>query len=213
MTFNFSAGRSSLNFVATRHGTDPYLLERWVGVADLSDWIRQSTLIDDPGPLDVPDLVRARSVRHLLTELLRFATGDGLPLDDAARARLNDLAGLPRLKFQVGADGQVARTGSLDALLAEITSDALDLVSNPVTLARVGWCAAPECRLPFLDRAGAGRRRWCSTTCRTRHNSSSYRFRREFRRRSGQPDQPAASTDATPALASASAFSLPGSPA
>jgi predicted RNA-binding Zn ribbon-like protein len=85
---------------------------------------------------------------------------EAAPLAEADVALLNELAAAPGPRLELGADGRVRRTGTIDQSLAALVRDALDLMAGP-DLARVKDCANDRCTRLYVDVSRAGSRRWC----------------------------------------------------
>jgi predicted RNA-binding Zn ribbon-like protein len=177
VTFGYVSDRPVLDFVATvaeRGSTD---LEMLRTPADLAAWIRGAGLVDDAGSLSAADLDRARALREaayvLVTALL-----DGTRPPARARAAVNAAASRPGPRPVLGAGGAVRRTGGLDAALAALAADVVDLHTGP-DRALLSWCADPLCTRPFVDRSRGRRRRWCGMRgCGDRAKAAAYRARR-----------------------------------
>jgi predicted RNA-binding Zn ribbon-like protein len=176
VTFEFIADRPALDFVATlaeRGTTDVEGLRR---PTDLRAWIRQSGLVDDPGRLTEPDLIRAKAAREAMFELLA-ALINGEPPPAAARRAVNAAAAAPGPRPTLDAKGQVTRSGGLDAALSALAADVLDLHDSP-DRQLLHWCADDRCTRPFVDRSRGGRRRWCGMRgCGDRAKAAAYRQR------------------------------------
>jgi predicted RNA-binding Zn ribbon-like protein len=175
--FEFGSDRPALDFVATvaeRGTTD---LEALRTPADLAEWIRGSGLVDDVGTLRPADLERARAVREALFDLLR-ALLDGQPPPPAARRTANAAAAGPGPRPVLDADGGLRHRGGLEAALAALATDVLDLhgdADRPL----LHWCADSHCTRPFVDRSRGQRRRWCGMRgCGDRAKAAAYRARR-----------------------------------
>lgn len=71
---------------------------------------------------------------------------------------------------------------SVQSVLSELASDALDLAADPQARARVRQCESPDCELLFFDDSPPGNRRWCSPgRCGDRARARAYRARRADR--------------------------------
>lgn len=66
---------------------------------------------------------------------------------------------MPRPTLHLDDDGAVHRAGGLNALLAALASDCLDLCDSR-DRAALRWCADSRCTRPFIDRSHGERRRW-----------------------------------------------------
>jgi predicted RNA-binding Zn ribbon-like protein len=75
-------------------------------------------------------------------------------------------------------DGEVRRTGDLDAALAVLATECIELFrgADRDLLSR---CADPRCTRLFIDRSRGQRRRWCDMKgCGDRAKAGAYRQRR-----------------------------------
>lgn len=122
----------------------------------------RTTPVPDPAAVDLAAL-RALRV-HVAATLDRVR--EGLPPLAAAREALvaaqraapayRDLEWDSRSLWAVR-----RRSGSVtEALLADLADAAVDLLTDPVAVAKVRRCEGPGCRLLFLP--ASPRRRWCS---------------------------------------------------
>jgi predicted RNA-binding Zn ribbon-like protein len=81
-----------------------------------------------------------------------------------------------------GEDGGLVRALAVPpdcgALLAAVARDAVDLLTDPVTRARLRQCQGEGCRRVYLDTSRGYRRRWCSSeTCGNRERVARHRAR------------------------------------
>jgi predicted RNA-binding Zn ribbon-like protein len=177
VTFEFIADRPALDFVATvaeRGTTDAEALH---SPQDLAAWLRESGVLDLKGSLTDEDLARAKAAREAMFALIA-ALIDDQPPPGAARRLVNQLATAPAPRIALGTQGRVTRTGGLDAALAVLASDVIELHDGP-DRELLHWCADPLCTRPFIDRSRGGRRRWCGMRgCGDRAKAAAYRRRR-----------------------------------
>ncbi len=176
MQFEFVAGRPVLDFVATVASRDTDRVERLQAPTDLAAWVVQAGLVDRAPQVGADDLARATTVREAMFRLVTALT-DGRPADPADRARVNAVAAgappVPRLT-----DEGLHRTGDVDAALAALARDCLDLYGSE-DRASLRWCADETCTRPFIDRSRGQRRRWCGMkSCGDRAKAAAYRQRR-----------------------------------
>lgn len=179
--FSFISDRPVLDFVATvvERGTSD--LEMLQTPSDLAAWVRESGIARGDIALNADDLRRARSLREALYALLQ-ALIDGRPAPTAERKTVNAAAARPGPRLRLNAQGQVARTGDLDAVFALLAADAIDLYDSP-DRALLRWCADARCARPFVDRSRAHGRRWCGMQgCGDRAKAAAYRDRRRTAR-------------------------------
>jgi predicted RNA-binding Zn ribbon-like protein len=176
MGFEFIADRPALDFVATiaeRGTTDQEMLQT---PAELVDWARQSGVVDDLTEAALDDLQHAQAVRDAIFRLIAAMINDTQP-EHADTATVNRAASRPRPVLSLDNDGQIRRTGGLNALLAELATDCLDLFTSP-DRASLHWCADRACTRPFIDRSRGQRRRWCGMKgCGDRAKAAAYRQR------------------------------------
>jgi predicted RNA-binding Zn ribbon-like protein len=166
--FRTGAGRISLDFIRTL---------RWRGSAEeleeldtpeaLSAWVTQLGPYSSDAGIPTPatrTLRAARDVREAVYALLKAArTTSAADCPTEVRTLLNKVAAAPTPHPVLDKRGVVVHTATdlVDALLAQIARDALDLATSPL-LARVRDCAGPNCGAWFLDTSRPGTRRWCS---------------------------------------------------
>jgi predicted RNA-binding Zn ribbon-like protein len=175
--FEFVSDRPALDFVATvaeRGSTD---LERLARPADLATWVQEAGLVDDVGTLSAADLDRARHLREALYALVA-AMLDGTTPPARARTAANAAAARPGPHPVLAGDGTVRRVGGLDAALAALAADVLDLHGDP-DRELLSRCDDRQCSRPFVDRSRGRRRRWCGMRgCGDRAKAAAYRARR-----------------------------------
>ncbi|NUR29115.1 MAG: hypothetical protein HOV83_25295 [Catenulispora sp.] len=182
--FRTGAGRICLDFIRTL---------RWRGSAEeleelgtpeaLSAWVAQlGPYSPDAGiPTPAPRTLRAaRDTREAVYALLNAArTSSAADCPAEARTLLNKVAAAPTPHPVLDERGAVVHTATdlVDALLAQIARDALDLATSPL-LARVRDCAGQNCGAWFLDTSRPGTRRWCSMDrCGNQAKKSTWRSR------------------------------------
>jgi hypothetical protein len=152
----------------SRHGESHVAGEQLTSPQALSDWLAAHDLTAAGPGLRPADLTAATAMRTALRQALLGDT-------DAATA----LEGYP-LRLAPDPSGGLriaARSGRpwLDTIVETVAESA----------ARGDWkrvklCAAPDCRWAFYDASRSGRGRWCSMeVCGNRHNTRSYRERRQ----------------------------------
>jgi predicted RNA-binding Zn ribbon-like protein len=74
----------------------------------------------------------------------------------------------------------VHRTGNLDAVLAVLARDCLELHDSDDRRV-LRWCADEHCTRAFIDRSRGARRRWCGMRgCGDRAKAAAYRRRRRI---------------------------------
>ncbi|HMA47489.1 MAG TPA: ABATE domain-containing protein [Frankiaceae bacterium] len=184
------AGRVSLDLLATlgrRRGERP--LERLPSTRRLGEWLLAAGLVDDSVAPTPADLERARALREALQRLAAAVVAGAAPdpadaavVDATARAQVP----APRLLLTGSPPFLTARptTGSVDAALAAVARDGIDLLTGP-SAAQLRICAADPCARVYLD--PSGRRRYCSSQrCGSRSRVAAHR---ERRRLTGQEDR------------------------
>jgi predicted RNA-binding Zn ribbon-like protein len=181
VTFELVAGRPALDFVATIAERGTTHLEQLRSPSDLADWVEQAGLVDRRLRVDDADLAAAVALREALFGLVS-AILDGTAVPARDRSLVNARAALPGPRLQLTADGAVRRTGDLDAVLALLARDLLDLLAGPERSA-LRWCADPQCTRVVVDRSRGGRRRWCGMRgCGDRAKAAAYRQRQRAAR-------------------------------
>lgn len=176
MTFEFIADRPVLDFLPTRAERGHADVEHLNTPSDLAEWVRQAGLVDEVPPVDDAGLEHAKDLRETMFRLVR-ALIDGQPAASGDRDTVNAAAAKPLPSVRLDADG-LHRTGDLDAVLAVLARDCLELhASEDRHLLR--WCADGHCTRPFIDRSRGARRRWCGMRgCGDRAKAAAYRERR-----------------------------------
>jgi predicted RNA-binding Zn ribbon-like protein len=166
LDFHWKSGRLSLDFVAT-------VGERW------RRWIAEAGMLETPPRVSARQLAAARTLREAINRLAR----PGIEPEPGDREELNRWAACTPPAPQLAADGRlvwVARR-PVEAMLATVARDAVDLLSGPLAH-RIRECGAADCALLFVDASRPGRRRWCSTeACGNRARTKAYRQRRKER--------------------------------
>lgn len=166
--FRTGSGRVSLDFIRTLRwrGSDEAVEELGTSEA-LTAWVRQlgpyapDAAIPTPTPRILRTAQETREAVHALLAAARASTPADCPPE--ARALLNKIASAPTPHPVLDEQGTVTHAAAdpVNALLAAIARDALDLAASPL-LDRVRDCAGPNCGAWFLDTSRPGTRRWCS---------------------------------------------------
>jgi predicted RNA-binding Zn ribbon-like protein len=174
--FEFIADRPVLDFVATVAARTTAPEEKLRNPADLADWVTQSGIVDHPPTITARQLERAKQLREALFGLLSALSNDSQPRP-ADRDLVNAAASRPGPTLQLTSNGEVSRHGDIDAVLAVLAQDCLDLFDSADRQA-LHWCADPSCTRPFIDRSRGHRRRWCGMKgCGDRAKAAAYRAR------------------------------------
>jgi predicted RNA-binding Zn ribbon-like protein len=178
--FPFRSGRICLDFVATvakRRLGDRELLP---GPDDLRTWCRVAGLPVPDDEITPQRLERSKALREAFYALAR-ARVDGTPHPTDAINLVNATSSLAAPPTPLLApDGFTAIPRdhvSLDAILALLARDAIDLFTGPYAL-RIRECTGHDCSLFFVDRSRPGSRRWCAmASCGEKASSATYRKR------------------------------------
>jgi predicted RNA-binding Zn ribbon-like protein len=179
LRFHWKSGRVCLDLVATVGERWRRSFERLRTPEDLALWCVESGLLAQPPTVSARQLAAGRKLREAINRLAR----PGLEPEAGDRGELNRWAAKAPLAPQLTAHGEVVWTSErpLEAVLATIARDAVDLLSGPLA-GRIRECGAPDCALLFVDASRPGERRWCSgTACGNRTRTKTYRARRKER--------------------------------
>lgn len=176
--FEFSAGSPALCLVDTIGDRGGAGIERLCDPQDLSNWLREAALIGvDSQQAAMADLIDARALRDAIYRSAIALIDAGAPTA-ADIARINSMARVapPRPQWRDGRIEPVAED-DIRAALSVLAADAVAILASPL-IDRVRLC--PECRMMFVDRSAAGRRRWCSSAsgCGNRIKVRQHRARR-----------------------------------
>ena len=154
----FDAGTVWLNLLATVGSAySEGRVERLRGVEELRRFLAHHELTPVAPPTE-DDVVAARELRETLRPLT-LATLGGEPAGDVAPLQAWLDADLPLRATTHDGVLAAAPPPTARAALGRIARQALEQLSGPER-EHLGACAAPDCRMVFLDRAG--RRRWCA---------------------------------------------------
>ncbi len=179
LAFHFLAGRPCLDLAATVGERWRRSFERLREPDDLSRWLVESGLLETAPAVEPAQLEQARALRDAIYRAARPAGPATPPAADVEQ--INVVAARPPLAPRLDAGGRRVAWGSdqpVDAALATVARDAIDLLAGPLA-GRVRECAAPDCALLFVDASRPGQRRWCSMTgCGNRAKTAAYRRRR-----------------------------------
>jgi predicted RNA-binding Zn ribbon-like protein len=177
--FHWKSGRLCLDFVATVGERWRRSFERLLEPEDLARWTVGSGILREPPPVSARQLATARVLRETINRLAR----PGVQPRRGDRAELNRWAARAPQAPQLTAAGELVWVAArpVEAMLATIARDAVDLLSGPL-VGRIRECAAPDCALLFVDASRPGRRQWCSTqVCGNRIRTKAYRQRQKER--------------------------------
>jgi predicted RNA-binding Zn ribbon-like protein len=178
LRFHWKSGRLCLDFVATVGERWRRSFERLLTPDDLGRWLLEASLVEAQPRVRRAQLEAARTLREAIYRVARLA-GEGNP-DARDIEEINAWAAKPALAPRLGADARSVTWSAerpVDAALATVARDAVDLLSGPLA-GGVRECAAPDCALLFVDHSRPGRRRWCSmSACGNRVKTAAYRYR------------------------------------
>lgn len=173
----FLADRPVLDFLATiaeRGTTDEENLQH---PGDLADWALHAGITTDRPAVSSTQLTAAIDVREAAYRMLG-ALIDGVAPRPEDRALVNAAAAHPPPVPELDGNGTLARQGSINAVLALLARDCLELFAG-AERALLRRCDDPTCTRLFVDRSRGGRRRWCDMKgCGDRAKAAAYRRRR-----------------------------------
>lgn len=176
--FEFSAGSPALCLIDTIGDRGGACAERLLASGDLDRWLREASLVgNDARGATENDLAEARVLRDAVYRSAMMLM-DREPPESADIEIINRIARLapPSPQWR---DGKVVPLAedAIAAAFSLIAADAVAILAAPC-IERVRLC--PECRMMFLDRSAAGRRRWCSSAsgCGNRAKVREHRLRR-----------------------------------
>lgn len=176
--FHFTAGRPSLDLVATIGERWRRAFERLRTADDLRRWAVEGGFVEQLPVVSGADLEAARRLRAAIARLV-FAWADAVALPAADLDEVNRAAAGPDLAPSLGEDGAIDIPGAapIASVLSTVARDAIHLVADEDPR-RLRECAADDCSLLFHDASRPGSRRWCSmTACGNRAKTTRYRNR------------------------------------
>jgi predicted RNA-binding Zn ribbon-like protein len=180
----FVGGRPSVDLVNTLRERWRRRVETLVTEDDLSRWLVQAGVLDQPVPVDAALLTGARDLREAIDEAFQHVIRGKRP----PRASIGSMntwlpkaTGVPELR-QRGAELRLDEhpQGSVaEQALGLLALDAAQLLSEAATRERLRICASGSCSARFFDASPAGRRQWCSMlTCGNVAKARRFRERR-----------------------------------
>lgn len=179
--FQLISGHHALDLLATlrdRHREpleclrEPADLDRWLGLVGLAPGTQATA----------GDLERTRELRETINRTVRALLRDEPPRTVDVRT-LNARARRPALAPQLTDELELQWTGGVDAALATVAREAVELLGRPDRMLIRECAAAPNCSRVYLDRSPARARRWCSMTmCGSSAKMKSYRRRQKTTR-------------------------------
>jgi predicted RNA-binding Zn ribbon-like protein len=178
--FAFRSDRLALDFAATLMFREPRERARELlgDARALARWAVAAGLVDDtPSGVGAFSLDEATGVREAIHGAARaLVGGEALPAESLVT--LNAHAARRPVTVTLARDGALARSGSLQQVLASLARDAIELFGGPDST-RVRQCARAGCTRLFVDRTRAQSRVWCGMReCGNRVNAAAYRRRR-----------------------------------
>ncbi|MFC7817290.1 MULTISPECIES: CGNR zinc finger domain-containing protein [unclassified Streptomyces] len=175
MEFVFVSGSAALDFVGTVRSRRDAPLDSLVTPGDLAEWTVASGMLDGPPPVTEADLVSAVRLREAIYRvMLASISGSPLPAQDCAV--LNRATARVPVRQELRPDGTALRSGSVRAVLATLSHDAVDLLVQRPT--QVKECAAPSCTRLYVDHSRRSSRRWCDMMrCGNRAKAAAHRSR------------------------------------
>jgi predicted RNA-binding Zn ribbon-like protein len=165
-----------LDFVATVAERDTAHQDKLMSADDFVDYVHIAGIVDTPMVVTSHQLDRVKLVREAMYGLIS-ALIEGTRPPRRAVAIVNAAVVARRPVATLSTTGRVRRIGDVDAVLAELAHDCIDLYDSPDRDA-LRWCADLRCSRPFLDRSRGQQRRWCGMkTCGDRAKAAAYRKR------------------------------------
>ncbi len=181
LRFHWKSGRLCLDLVATVGERWRRSFERLLEPEDLARWMVGTGTLREPPRVSGRQLAAGRVLREAINRLAR----PGVEPCPGDLEELNRWAARPSLAPQLTPGGKLVWVAArpVEAMLATIARDAVDLLSGPLA-GRVRECAAPDCALLFVDASRPGRRQWCASgACGNRIRTKAYRDRHKERGR------------------------------
>jgi predicted RNA-binding Zn ribbon-like protein len=177
--FQLISGHRALDLLATLRDRHRVAAECLREPADLDRWLALAGF-DLAARSDAGDVREARTLREAISGVTRAAL-DGVEPPTAALAKLNRFAEQPPLvpRLSSNLDRRWSARRPVQAALAMLAREAVDLLSGPERTLIRECAAAPNCSRLYLDRSPGRRRRWCHMDwCGSRAKMTAYRQRR-----------------------------------
>jgi predicted RNA-binding Zn ribbon-like protein len=178
-SFRHGAGRICLDFIRTlRYRGRAGEAEELGNEAALADWLTQFGPAKQERLPAASELAESRRLREAIHELITTAR-EGAVCAPALLEIINEAAAraVPAPRIDAGRQLSWHAADPVEAVLALVARDALDLVTSPA-VGRLRECANPECRVLFLDSSRPGVRRWCDmSTCGNQAKKAAFRGR------------------------------------
>lgn len=176
--YAFVSGHPALDFLGTLQYRRGRALELLAAPEDLATWVLASGLVDEFATPHPDNHARALRLREAVYRLVRAGCADH-PKDENDCALLNQEAAGPRVRLQLSADGTLRRSGTTDAVLSELASLAIELLTGPAAKS-VRECAAQDCTRLYVDKSRRRSRRWCAMgDCGNRAKVADFRARQD----------------------------------
>jgi predicted RNA-binding Zn ribbon-like protein len=162
-------GRPAIDFVNTHRERWWRNVETLVTPRDLSLWLRQARLLDEPAKVTVARLHDAHRLRGAIDSGVQAAINHAAIPAQAIGEINRWLAHAPaRQQLTASADGvsvlaTVAPADRVQHALAQVALDAAVLLGTDQR-GRLRMCASESCSARFYDASRAASRRWCSMT-------------------------------------------------
>ena len=182
--FEFIAGSLSLDFVDTLGGRGAVAIEKLNDHEAFRQWLQAAGLeVSGNQQMSGVDLDCAIALREAIYRAAQAAMSGSSPARGDV-AKINAAAMEPPLRPQLVDEGvrNVAQA-PLRAALSTIAADAIAVLGQ-----RKRLCECQDCRMLFIDKSRAGRRRWCSssTGCGNRAKVRNHRKRRDSQSLAGE---------------------------
>jgi predicted RNA-binding Zn ribbon-like protein len=182
----WSGGRPAVDFVNTQRERWRRRVETLVTPQDLTAWLVQAHVMDEPASVSKAVLTQARDLREAIDALL-VATIDGAAPPAGAVTLIDDWLVFAGARPQLvpgleGASPRLTERAAADSPRRALGTIALDAATMLGTdqRSRIRICASETCSGRFFDRSPAGKRRWCSMrTCGTEAKARRHRQRQK----------------------------------
>jgi predicted RNA-binding Zn ribbon-like protein len=189
-------GRPAVDFVNTHRERWWRNVETLVTPSDLSLWLTQARLLDQPVDTTPARLRGARHLRTAIDDGIRAAIDRAAPPAPSVseiNRWLTHAYLTPRLERTAqdsAALGEGAPSDPVQHALARLALDAATLLGTEQRH-RLRVCASPTCSARFYDASRAGSRRWCSMKgCGNAAKARRHRARHSGQAAPTKPDPP-----------------------
>jgi len=182
--FHFETGRPCLNFVATVGNRGGRAFDRWRDAAALAHWCVEGGLLPTAPSVRPRQLEQARALREAIYRTIAAVRAGRRPRSPDIED-INVWGALQALAPRLDSSGRAVTwiaSDPLEAVLATIARDAIDLLSGP-DFERMRECAESTCSVLFVDASRPGKRRWCSMSrCGNKAKKAAFRKRHRPRK-------------------------------